>query len=65
MTYLDKVKELHPEFGESALEGVVIVCCPSDYGLEDSKYRSFPVCDMPDIGCRECWNREYVDPKKE
>lgn len=53
MTCIEKLRELHPEYGEA--ESVVACDCPSCYGIMLD-----PVECADDLAytCKQCWERE-------
>lgn len=62
MTYIEKLRELHPNWSEWEFARVITSVCP---------FERFPDLDRPsncnggadlDYICRACWEREYEEP---
>ncbi len=59
MTYVEKLRQDHPEWSEFELGYKVADCCPEEFGYPEN-------CDND---CRHCWEKEYPtnmeeEPKK-
>lgn len=55
MTYLEKLKQEHPEIPEENIEQIIDADCPDDWGYEERSECTH--CDL-DKPCTKCWNRE-------
>jgi hypothetical protein len=64
MTFLEKLKEEHPEAITYCKNGDIdylgIVLCPSEFGYEP-KTTSNDGCDHIGLSCEQCWNREMPE----
>ncbi len=56
MTCIEKLREMHPEYGKA--ESVVAYNCPSCYDIMADPEEC--VVD-PAYTCRQCWEREVED----
>lgn len=55
MTFLEKLKQEHPEIPEEAIEEIINDSCPEDWNYEDESECTRNVLGKP---CTKCWNRE-------
>lgn len=59
MTYIEKLRELHPEWDKETIEDVILSWCPSDFEM---------IWERPSICgyayswiCERCWDTELEE----
>lgn len=59
MTYIEKLKEQHPKWGNKNVEFVVRSRCPMNVFKENN---CAPYCEKdPLLTCDKCWQQEYKE----
>lgn len=57
MTCIEKLRELHPEWDEAAINDCVMNHCPFEYMYTSEHFN----CSPPG-SCGWCWNEVYIEP---